>query len=334
MKKNVLAICGHEKAYVKRLFSFVHKKYGEKYDVFLFTKEEALKAFVKENNIFAVIADEDFNCEEFENIENKLFLSGEKDKDKIYRYQPCDEILKEVMAVCAAGKAKEDICYKGEKNLIGIYSPVKRSFQTTFALTLGQILAKDHKVLYLNFEWYSGFQSLCSKETKTDLADLIYFSECGAQNFAMHIESIKEQLGKLDYISPVSSMFKLYEIGKEKWETLLTNLLEKTDYEFIILDLSEAVRGLFDVLKKCNRIYTITDDDRTAIAKITQYEEMIRDSVYEEIIRKTKNIVIPRFREIPSSLEMLPFTELADYIKGLIKKEEEENLYGEAVRRD
>lgn len=331
MKKNILAICGHEKAYTKRLFSFVHKEYGERFDVLLFTKEEVLENFSQNNVIFAAVIDEGFDCSNCKNIENRFFLSEEREEEKIYRYQSCNEILKEVMAVCAAGKVKEELPFTGEKTLIGVYTPVKRTFQTTFALTLGQILAKENKVLYLNFEWYSGFQSLCVGGSKTDLVDLIYFSECNPENLGMHIEGIKERIGKLDYISPVASMMKFYEIGKEKWEKLINNLLEKTDYEFIILDLSEAVNGLFDVLRKCNRIYTITDDDRTAIAKIAQYEDMIRDSVYEEIIRKTKNIIIPKFREIPPSLEMLPFSELADYIKELISKEEGEAFHGERV---
>lgn len=62
--------------------------------------------------------------------------------------------------------------------IIGNYSPIGRCMQTTFALSMGQILSKKHKTLYLNFESYSGFGYLLNREFASDLTDVLYYFNC------------------------------------------------------------------------------------------------------------------------------------------------------------
>lgn len=64
---------------------------------------------------------------------------------------------------------------KKSTSVIGVYSPVGRTQKTSFALTLGQILAKDRAVLYLNLESYSGFEQILGETYERNLSDLLYF---------------------------------------------------------------------------------------------------------------------------------------------------------------
>ncbi|MDQ9824849.1 hypothetical protein RFZ44_16190, partial [Acinetobacter sp. 163] len=52
---------------------------------------------------------------------------------------------------------------KKTTEILGVYSPVGRCLKTSFALALGQILARERAVLYLNLEEYSGFEELIGK---------------------------------------------------------------------------------------------------------------------------------------------------------------------------
>ena len=147
--------------------------------------------------------------------------------------------------------------------------------------------------------------------------DLLYFSECDDSNFSYRVDSLKERIGELDYISPAKTFVNFSQVTKAQWEKLVDSLSGRTDYDTVILDLSENVNGLLDILKKCSLVYTITDNDRIATAKVAQYENLLRESSYREILDKTENIKIPKLREIPGNFELLPHSELADFVKKL-----------------
>ena len=44
------------------------------------------------------------------------------------------------------------LCAEYKTKFIGIYSPVHRCLQSSFALTFAQLIAEKHPALYLNFE--------------------------------------------------------------------------------------------------------------------------------------------------------------------------------------
>lgn len=79
----------------------------------------------------------------------------------VYKYQSSEKVIREVMACYGVENGVDTspaLLPKKEMRIIGIYSPVGRTQKTSFALTMGQILAKERAVLYLNMESYSGFE--------------------------------------------------------------------------------------------------------------------------------------------------------------------------------
>ena len=79
----------------------------------------------------------------------------------IYKYQSADGILREVMACYQIEDNREFTPVGKPSSLIGVYSPVNRCLKTSFCLSMGQILSKERKVLYLNLED-------CSSLSKSD----------------------------------------------------------------------------------------------------------------------------------------------------------------------
>ncbi len=92
-------------------------------------------------------------------------------------------------------------------------------------------------------------------------------------------------------------------------------------YEYIILDLGEGIQGLYELLKNCCKIYTITRDDAFARAKLEQYEQMLKFNDLEDIAQKTVKCRFPKFRELPENLEMMTHGELAAYVKSIVKED-------------
>ena len=314
------AICSHEIEYAKRLSEGIRSICKKDMEVILFTDKASFDEYLKTHKIKVCLASEDFGIDDSNNIDSLIYLTEEDASGKVHKYMPCDRIYSDAMAL-SAERSESESKYESlvNKEIIGVYTPVKRSFQTTFALTLGQVLSKKKKVLYLNFESFSGFDTLLGRIGSNDLMDLLYFSECEDSNFAYRVDSLKERVGDLDYISPANAFVKFSLVTKAQWEKLIDTIVEKTDYETVILDLSENVNGLLDILKKCSLVYTITDSDRVATAKVAQYENLLRESSYSDILSKTENISIPKLREIPCNFELLTHSEFADFVKRLVR---------------
>ena len=96
----------------------------------------------------------------------------------------------------------------------------------------------------------------------------------------------------------------------------------------MILDLNESMQGLFEILRLCTKVYTLTRDDRIARGKLLQYEQVLSLYDYTDILDKTKQFSLPHIRRLPEELEQLTKGELADLVKGLLK-EMESNGSGE-----
>lgn len=149
----------------------------------------------------------------------------------------------------------------GKACVYGFYTPVGRSLQTTLALTMGQLLAADKRVLYLNFECCAGLTEMLGKQAdNTEFASLLYYLQESKEQFLGRLYQAAECINGMDFILPASCGYDLYGIAREEWRRLL-DLLDDGQYDVILLDLSDGVQGLFDVLRRCTRIYTIVRED-------------------------------------------------------------------------
>ena len=199
--------------------------------------------------------------------------------------------------------------------IIGIYTPIGRCLQTTFSLTLGQMLAKQYKTLYLNFEIYSGLGRMLSRSFNSDISDLMYYFTCSREKLAYRMESMVETVNGLDFIPPVEIHQSLAGIRGSQWLDLFQEIEKNSEYEFLILDLTDGIMDLWDVLRNCNYIYTIYREDGIAMAKLEQYEKALESLDYSDIAAKASKWKLPVFKQLPLRFEELTYGELAGYIK-------------------
>ena len=173
------------------------------------------------------------------------------------------------------------------RGLIGIYSPVHRIGKTRFALRLGQKAACRVPVLYLNLEGCSGGRYYFQEGADKDLGDLLYFLKQERDDWGLKLSAMAARKNGMDYILPMRNEQDLRSVSGEEWIRLLDMILEKCIYEAVILDLGDAVSGLYDILRKCERIYTPYICEGAAEAKLEQYEESLRAAGYADILAKT-----------------------------------------------
>lgn len=330
MKQKVFAICDLEESYAFRMAEYIVEKISMPYILHLFTKTEELHSFSKQQEIAVLLIGEGAmrQLESKPDIPNVFVLQeseGEREPEYQYinKYQSPEQIVREIVENMTEleGWEETQTSQSSKLKMIGIYSPVRRCLQTSFALTLGQLLSKEHKVLYLNFECYSGFSQMLQKEFPADMLDVVYYFKCAREKLSVRLPSIVQNINGLDFIPPGSAGLDIQGITGEKWMELISLLEKISDYEYLILDLTDGMNGLFELLRHCHKIYTITKDDGFAMAKMNQYEQILQLNELHDIAEKTVKCRFPLFEKLPSDLNLMTHGELAGYVKAIIKED-------------
>ena len=207
----------------------------------------------------------------------------------IYKYQPGDQILAEMIRQCSMSGDEKQIFLKitGKKNcrVIAVYSPVRRIGKTTYAIRLGRKLAKEANVLYLGMETYGGEGGHFPEGTQT-LADVLYYARQEQSNIGTVLTTIVRHSENLDYIVPMPVSEDIKEIDSEEWIRLIQKIIEQSIYEIVILDMDEGVRDIYRVLRICNEIHMLTIVEPVAEAKVAQFEAELELLGYEDVRRK------------------------------------------------
>lgn len=335
MDKRILAIFDGEESYVYRLMDFISRKEDTPFEIHVFTREDKFFSFAEKKEIECLLISENAYQKEIEKLKiPHIIILSENGNNlnkalcHINKYQSGENILKEVMEYYT--KSAQDtgaILRTGSRkmSIIGVYTPVGRCLQTTFSLTLGQMLARRNKTLYLNFEAYSGLGRMLNRDFKGDISDLAYYFSCAREKLFYQLKSMVETVGGLDFIPPADVYQSLGGIKGTGWIDLFREIEKVTEYDFLILDLSDCLLDLWEVLKNCNHIYTIVREDPLAEAKMEQYEKALESMKYGDITSKTKKWKLPVFKQLPLHFGELTYGELAGYIR----REVYPDLFGE-----
>lgn len=325
MNKKVLAIYDSEERYAYGLMEYFEARPGLPFRIHVFTDGSKFEGYQNKDEIESLLISEKAYKEELEryNIPHIIILSESgaqlnKTLHHINKYQSCDNIYKEVLQYYTE---HSNISFSNLRTnvksmkVIGIYTPIGRCLQTTFAFTLGQLLSRDHKTLYLNFERYSGLSQMLKKQFDSDISDLMYYFECAKEKLAYRVDSIVENVNGLDFIPPAEVYQNLAGVRGDQWIELFMEMEKCTEYEYLILDMTDGMLDLWNVLRFCDVVYTISRGDNIALAKIAQYEKTIERTEYAEILGKTKKCALPLFQNLPQKFDELTHSELAKFVK-------------------
>ncbi|MBQ8247982.1 MAG: hypothetical protein IJZ42_12700 [Lachnospiraceae bacterium] len=330
MRKKHIVICDSNEVYARRLQDYFQEQKGLACSLEFYTQKEPFIKYISSQKPVACIVSEDwleqngFKEAVEQSTDVLLVLSEEEcaEGNVICRYQSADSLIRKI---CESAQINVTSCHGKERigptKLIGIYTPIGRCLQTSFALVLGQMLAAKHKVLYLNFEAYSGFTQMMQRNFNADMADLLYFLKNLSQDFSQQFAGMKETVNGLDYIPPAFSYMDISQVLPGEWEHFLKTLGELGEYDYIILDLTDYVQGLYQILRNCSYVYTITRNEGIALAKLAHYENVLKELAYEDVLEKTKKCSFPVYRQLPMNVEDLLYSELADYARKILRED-------------
>ena len=299
--KNVV-ICDREIRYANGLGENISEREDLAVKVYVCSSFEHVLELEQAKKIHIFIVDEEITYAQRTQIgANQVFVLARgkvadlgEEEWAIGKYQCADEIIRQVFEFYV-DRTKENVmrCMNKERaRLVAVYSPIHRVGKTTFALALGRECAKSKKVLYLNLEEYAGME--VSQDTNMNLGDLLYYLRQGNGNLGIRLQAaVKEDEG-LDVVPPIPVVLDLKEVTWEEWDALITQLLENSLYEMVVLDVGESVQGLFPLLELCDRVYMPVLDDEISRRKVKQYQDNVEQLKLEKLKRITYQFVMPQ----------------------------------------
>lgn len=323
-----ICICDSEVSYGEHLMEYLRSSEILPCDVYLYTgRESFLREETPSTTRLLLIAESEYSKEISEAGFRDILLLNEsgsymEEPENMSKYQSVEHICAKVREMCAEqDEVVQGIRHAGAMKLIAVYSPVTRCLQTTFAMCMGQLLAERAPALYMNFEAYSGLEILLERTFRGSVSDLLYFNDCAREKLSGQLKLMTEKVGGLDFLPPMESFMQLRAIRPEQWLDLFGTIGKVTEYEYCILDLSEHVEGILEILRQCDIVFTITREDGFAQAKMRQYELLLGSTQYEDIFMKTRKCRLPVFRELPGSILNLTRGDLADCVRKIIEEE-------------
>lgn len=334
-ERNIFAVCDLEVEYAYHFMEYLSKKKNIPFEIRVFTSVDTLLGFVKEQEIELLLISEKAMCQEIqeEKIGQIMILSEgvsgiySEAYPSIYKYQSSNQVIREALTCYGEGKKEMEklpAVQKKQVEILGVYSPVGRTMKTTFALTMGQILAKRKAVLYMNLEEYSGFEYLLEQTYEQTMGDLLYYLRQKTPNWIMRMSGMIQTMNNLDFLPPVFTPGDIQSTTLEEWIELLQGIIDYSNYDIILLDLGDGVSGLYRFLDQCTKIYMPVRNDPVSQAKITQFETILRTLNQGEVLGKIQKLKLPYHRTTHKGvnyLDDLVWSELGDYVRELIRKE-------------
>lgn len=310
-EKNVV-ICDREIRYANGLGENIAEREDLAVKVYVCSSFEHVLELEQAKKIHIFIVDEEITYAQRTQIgANQVFVLARgrvadlgEEEWAIGKYQCADEIIRQVFEFYV-DRTKENVmrCMnKKRARLFAVYSPIHRIGKTSFAMALGRAGAKSKKVLYLNLEEYAGMD--IAQNADLNLGDLLYYLRQGNGNLGIRLQSAVKENEGLDMVTPIPIVLDLKEVTWEEWEALITELVENSLYEMVVLDVGESVQGLFPLLEMCDRVYMPVLEDEISRRKLKQYQDNVEQLKLEKLKRITYQFVMPQNPERLARIQM------------------------------
>lgn len=365
--QKILAICDPEEAYAIHLADYLNARDLTPFRALAFSNADSLIHYAKEHQIEILLLAPEMTGRELRElpVRKTIFLSDGTGQERAFtgdaaaepsvcKYQSSDCLAREMMSLYNGPDSASDPI---NAVLIGVFSPISRCGKTLFSLTLGQILGRKKKTLYLNLEHYSGFEALLARSFRHDLPDLLYLAEkerrleqssavsrlpytiaagksaAGQGEMAedpdaevlslpVKLACATETIGNLDFLPPAFFPSDLHDVTAAEWISFLRKALACGSYETVILDIGPDLQDVPSLLRFCTHLYMPLLTDPVSKAKISQFEKNLESLGMSAIMEKTVRLYLPLVAlsgEDPDMLEHLTEGKMGTFVRHLLQ---------------
>ena len=333
MPKIKVAICDEDNRYRDRFAEYLMNYKAKEMDLSVFTEGKFLMDALSVDNYGLIVLGCGYDAllPKLENKEipilvltdmSKSMVKESVDYEEIYtfipKYQSMEEITRQMYLLV---EPETESMSQMIAKVIGVISPIRDEMQLPFSLLLCKNLAEQEKVLYLNLTEFSGFYELF-EERQYNLTDVILSIRSTNEGPTHLAECIYEKEG-FSYIGPPINPEDYKDITGQELIHIIRYTIQKLGYETIVIDIGSVIKDFPKLLMECTSIYCISKNSGLFAAPQRQFISYIRQALGETILDKIKEIELPGGSKSlhygEHLLEKLNWSELGDYVRGLIR---------------
>lgn len=302
-----MIICGEDELYILRLADVLADR--EELDLQVqvctsFEQEERLEQF-QETELLLIGDEIPYEKRQTSRAMKRFVLISQEGAEvgeeeiPIYKYQSVRKIFSQIVEVCLAHDQAGlfQVPHKDGQHLIVVYSPIHRIGKTRFARALGYELSKREETIYINMQEYPGW-GITRGEKGASLADLLFYSRQEQNHLGLRLSSMVKDQDGLAVLEPIPVSADLKDVTWEEWHSLIIQILKKGPYRNMILDLSESVQGLFNILKMSDTWYLPYVEDVDEKKKLEQFFRTLETMGLNKLSQKAEMTVMKGDPEI------------------------------------
>lgn len=296
MRNKIIAVCDRDERYLQGMQDYFSRKGIADFEIMVFDDLEQARQENAAGFDILLIGETIYSDSADEITADKKYLLWENGQcsdnryPTIAKFQSMEQIFSKVLEEYAEDErcsGRMTRACDGTK-LVCFYSPDRADAQTVAALAAGEALAaRGSKVLYLNLRAFAGLEELFGEHCDTDVTDYFYFMLRYADKARYKLESMKRSIGGLDYLPPALDYADLVGISAEQWEQAIDLLTNGTDYEYLLIDLSELCQGFYSLLARSEQIIFVQGSSAQADGMRQQYERLLTARGGQGILNKT-----------------------------------------------
>lgn len=292
-----LAIYDKDEEYLRHLAAYIKDKAPGVFRVKLFTKEEALKEYLKgEAADILLLAEEAFEKDNLAMYCGCLVLltqtpAPEKELSAgvLYKYQPGETILKELRKLLPEAALRNTGQHSLEKEIISVISLNPGKLSQGYSMALWNEKCKEKRTLFTSLSAYPLLKDLRIQEGDSGLSEFIYYLKQNSQGISKKLKEYIQRKEGFEYIKAVSFGTDLYELTAEDVVNWLT-VISQWNYDTVIFDIGILTQASLKLLQESSVIYLVTEEDKLSKAQLDSFFLQLRWAGYEELLGKVVRI--------------------------------------------
>ncbi|MCH5268386.1 MAG: hypothetical protein J1E62_08595 [Lachnospiraceae bacterium] len=312
MKKIVVAMYDRE-GYTSRLADYFCQHQKSLLDVRLFTSEESLQRFLKQQCVEVLVIGEQ-ELDSFQQMESRihrtvLLSEGQCVRENtgetvVFKYQSAESVLQTILTIIADDDRMSVPIQKkqvGRTSFIGVYAPFGGAGVSSFSWKLLQEYSIREKCLYIALELFDGLPSATigkrmnnawNIEETGGMSELIFFLRQHREKISVKLDSLVRHIDGMHCIAAVEDYRDLYDMTISDLLLLLEVLARETDYEKVVFDIGFLGDVTLELMKHLDTLYMPRAVTATHKKKLEAFTRLLHREGLNELSKQIQYVEV------------------------------------------